>query len=91
MQNDLDHMMRALKHVPVDRDLDRLAGDVGQRLAERSAAKVQAWGLRATAVALVTASGIAISAASSAAAWPERSPSAVWSELAPSTLLGAAS
>lgn len=88
MQNDLNDLLRVLKDAPIDRALGRLAVDVNQRLMDRRAAGVQAWGLRAAAVAVVTMSSVAISAAGTAAAAPERSPFAVWSELAPSTLLG---
>lgn len=88
MQNDLDHMLHALKVAPLDHALDGLARDVSQRMAERRVAGVQTWGLRAAAVALVTMTGVAVSASGTAAAAPEASPFAVWSELAPSTLLG---
>jgi hypothetical protein len=88
MRHDLDHMFRVLKDARVDHALDGLASDVGQRLAERRTVGVQTWGIRAAAVAVVTMTGVAVSASSTAATAHEPSPFSAWSELAPSTLLG---
>jgi hypothetical protein len=89
MQSDFDHLLRALKDAPIDHALDELAADIGQQLAERRVAGAQTWGLRASAAAFVTMTGVALGASGGAsAAAEESSPFAVWSELAPSTLLG---
>ena len=84
MQDDLDHVLQALRTAPLDRDLDGLEGDVGQRLAEQSSAQI--WGLRALAVTLVAVTGVLLGAST---ARDDSSPFASWSRLAPSTLLGA--
>ena len=73
MHNDLDHMLRALKDAPVDHALDGLAADVGERLAERRAAGIQTWGLRAAAVALVTMTGVVVSASTTASSFERAS------------------
>lgn len=92
MPKDLDQLLGALRGAPLDHPLDTLAGDVARQLAERRAATAQTWGLRGVAVALVTMTGIAISAAIPAAAATEpASPFAAWSPLAPSLLLGTSS
>lgn len=88
MSQDLDELMNRLQATAPDHALDGLSFDVGQRIAERAAAHTQVWGLRAAAVALVTVTGVAISASSTVAAAVETtSPFAAWSQLAPSTLL----
>jgi hypothetical protein len=87
VQHDLDHKLRALKDKAIDYPLDGLAGDVNQLIVDR-AANLQTWSLRAAAIAVVTATGVAISASStSMAAQQAASPFSAWSRLAPSTLL----
>lgn len=88
MQDDLDHMLHALKEAPADRSLHMLADDVMRQLAERRVAGYETWRLRAAAVAMVTLSAVAVSALSTAAATPEASPFAAWSQLAPTAFLG---
>ena len=87
MSQHLDRLLAELGRAPLDHALDDVAGDVGQRLAETAAVNTQTWRLRALAVLLVSMSGVAASAASTAGAAAEPSPFAAWSNLAPSTLL----
>lgn len=88
MTHDLDSLLTRLGNAPADHALDALAGDVGARLVERTAANRQTWRLRGAAALLVTSAGIFLSASTAAIATPEPpSAFAVWSSLAPSTLL----
>lgn len=87
MTNDLDSLLRRLAESPPDHGLDALGGDVSARIAERSAASRQTWGLRGAAALLITSAGIVVSASTAVATPEPPSAFAVWSSLAPSTLL----
>jgi hypothetical protein len=87
MTHDLDRLLERLRTAPADHALGGLARDIDARIAA-TAANRQTWGLRAAAVGLVTASGIAINASTAAIGAPEPpSALAIWSQLAPATLL----
>jgi hypothetical protein len=84
----LENLLGALQRAPLDRSLDSVAADVGDRLMEASATNIQTWSLRAVAILLIAATGaIAGVAGTTTAAAAEPSPFAAWSSLAPSTLL----
>ena len=88
MRPPLEHLLGALQSAPLDRSLDGVTADVGDRLAEASSANIQIWSVRAVAILLIAATGaIASVAGTTTAAAAEPSPFAAWSSLAPSTLL----
>jgi hypothetical protein len=88
MRPPLEYLLGALQSAPLDRSLDGVATDVGDRIMEASAANIQIWSVRAVAILLIAATGaIASVAGTTTAAAAEPSPFAAWSSLAPSTLL----
>ena len=87
MPQDLERLLVDLRRAPLDRSLDMVTADVGERLVESAAANEQTWRLRVLSIALVAVSGGVAGAASTATAASHPSPFAAWSTLAPSTLL----
>lgn len=84
----LDDLLMKLQRQPLDRPLDGIADDVSAQLAERAAANILIWRLRAAAVLLVAAGGAIMNAPTPAIGSPKASsPFEAWSNLAPSTLL----
>jgi hypothetical protein len=87
MPDRLERLLGELRAAPPDRPLDRVSADVADQLAEAAALRAQTWRVRAAAILFIALSGVAVSAATTAAAAPDTSPFAAWSALAPSTLL----